>query len=60
MASMKTSPVNHSAGPLAVGCFGWMGMGTSYTGGGVGGDVRSIQRAAELAAARLSTSWEGT
>src|SRR5215216_6618899 len=54
MASMKTSPVNHSAGPLAVGCFGWMGMGTPCSGAGVGGDVRSVQRAAELAAARMS------
>jgi hypothetical protein len=29
MGSMKTSPVNHSAGPLAVGCLGWMGTGVS-------------------------------
>jgi hypothetical protein len=29
MASIQTSPVNHSAGPLAVGCLGWMGTGSS-------------------------------
>src|SRR5215213_5518705 len=29
MGSMKTSPVNHSAGPLVVGRRGWMGMGVS-------------------------------
>ena len=29
MASMKTSPVNQSAGPRAVGGLGWMGTGVS-------------------------------
>src|SRR4029453_17059440 len=29
IGSIQTSPVNHSAGPLAVGCLGWMGTGGS-------------------------------
>jgi hypothetical protein len=32
IASMKTSPENHSAGPLAVGGLGWMGTGGSLPG----------------------------
>jgi threonine dehydrogenase-like Zn-dependent dehydrogenase len=47
MASMKTTPVNHSAGPSAVGCLGWMGTGVSLL-RGRGGKENATMRGAVL------------